>query len=150
MTHDFKKFPELTNSQMNFYYFDSPHQQITESFWGHCDRVIDGDTIRVSCDFRDFNFPVRISNILAAELNEEFGFKSKSWLERQILNQDIEVVINMKNRVDKWGRLLAEIKHLGFDIGELSKQEGMSVGLEEQENKDRMGEVIELLTLTNL
>ena len=30
MPHDFKRFPELTNSQMDFYYDDSPHPQITE------------------------------------------------------------------------------------------------------------------------
>ena len=32
MAHDFKKWPELRNSQMALYYFESPHRQITEDF----------------------------------------------------------------------------------------------------------------------
>ena len=32
MPHDFINYPELTNNQMNFYYFESPHKQITENF----------------------------------------------------------------------------------------------------------------------
>ena len=32
MVHDFKAFPELTNSQMDLYYWDSPHKQITDDF----------------------------------------------------------------------------------------------------------------------
>ena len=147
MIHDFKKFPELTNSQMNMYYFDSPHQQITEDFWATVIDVHDGDTIKVKTSFRDFNFPIRFANILAPELSEEKGFQSQSWLASQILNQDVEVLIDKKNRVDKWGRLLGRIQHMGFDIGQLSIQEGMSVGLDEQQARSEMGETIELLIL---
>ena len=45
MPHDFKLFPELTNSQMQIYYWDSPHKQITKNFMAKVLRVKDGDTI---------------------------------------------------------------------------------------------------------
>ena len=131
-THDFKRFPELTNGQMGLYYFDSPHKQIGEDFFARVVKVSDGDTIRVKADFRDFTFPIRFSNILAAELDEPGGPESQSWLENQILNQEVEIVVNPKNRVEKWGRLLGEVKHKGFDMGELSIQNAKSIGLDEE------------------
>ncbi len=134
MAHDFKRFPELTNSQMAFYYFDSPHKQIAEDFWARVIRVIDGDTIRVKCDFRNFDFPVRFSNIMAAEMNEENGGESKSWLESKILGEEVEIIVNPKNRVGKWGRLLGRVFHCGFDIGEESKAMGFSLNLEEEQD----------------
>jgi len=132
MAHDFKRFPELTNSQMGRLYFESPHQQIAEDFWAKCEQVTDGDTIRVTCPFRDFSFPIRISNILAAELNEEGGRDSKLWLKSQIEGEEVEIIVNKHNRVGKWGRLLGRVRHMGFDIGELSKMEGKSIGLSEE------------------
>ena len=128
--HDFKNYPELTNSQMQMYYFDSPHQQIMEDFEARVEKVIDGDTIRVSCDFRNFTFPIRFSNIMAAELNEEGGLASQRFLSDEILGEEVEVKVNKHNRVGKWGRLLARIEHLGFDMGEQSKSMGFSIGLE--------------------
>ena len=73
MAHDFKRFPELTNNQMNLYYFDSPHEQITSDFDARVVRVVDGDTLRLQVGFRDFDFPLRMSNLLAPEMNEEGG-----------------------------------------------------------------------------
>ena len=130
--HDFKRFPELTNSQMAFYYFDSPHQQITEDFWARVIDVHDGDTIRVEVDFRDFSFPIRFSNILAAELDEKGGPESQSWLESQILGEEVEIIVNKNNRVEKWGRLLGQVRHKGFDMGELSIQNDKSTNLTEE------------------
>ena len=131
-THDFKKWPELTNSQMGLYYFDSPHKQIGEDFFAKVIGVHDGDTIRVTTDFRDFSFPIRFSNILAAELDEKGGPESQSWLEKQILGEDVEIIVNPQNRVEKWGRLLGEVRHKGFDMGELSIQNNKSIGLDEE------------------
>ena len=130
-THDFKRFPELTNSQMGLYYFDSPHQPITEDFFCKVVKVTDGDTIRVKADFRDFTFPIRFSNILAAELDEKGGVESQSWLEKQILGEEVEIILH-PTRVEKWGRLLGEVRHKGFDIGELSIANDKSIGLEEE------------------
>lgn len=139
-THDFKRFPELTNAQMGLYYFDSPHKQIAEDFFAKVVKVTDGDTIRVKTDFRKFTFPIRFSNILAAELDEKGGKESKSWLESQILNEEVEIIVNPKNRVEKWGRLLGKVRHRGFDIGELSIQNNKSTNLTEK--KDPIPELI--------
>jgi len=127
--HDFKNYPELTNNQMNMYYFDSPHQQITEDFDARVVKITDGDTIRVETDFRDFSFPIRFSNIMAAETNEEKGIASRNHLRKLIEGALVEVIIDKKNRVGKFGRLLAQIKHKGFDIGEQMLADGFAVGV---------------------
>lgn len=124
--HDFKKFPELTNSQAEFYYWDSPHKQIFEDFTAKVVRVIDGDTIRVKTDFRDFDFPVRLSFINAAEMDEG-GLKSKRFLEKQILGEEVNILIDSKNRLEKWGRLLGEVIYLGMNINQMSMDFGYSV-----------------------
>ncbi len=124
--HDFKLFPELTNSQMQLYYFQSPHKQITEDFRARVIKVIDGDTIRVTTNFRDFNFPIRFFDLAAPELKEKGGKESKSWLESQILGKDVDIILS-KQRVEKWGRLLAKIFFHGMDIGEDSIRNGKAV-----------------------
>lgn len=126
--HDFKAFPELTNSQMQFYYFQSPHKQITEDFEGRVERVIDGDTIRVSTKFRDFETVVRLIDIAAPELGEKGGLESKKWLEQFILGKDIQIGINKKNRVGKWGRIIGRVMWAGWDVNEMSKIEQQSIG----------------------
>jgi len=134
MAHDFKRFPELTNNQMNLYYLDSPHQQIAEDFDAKVVKVTDGDTIRVETHFRDFDFPIRISNLMAAELNEKGGERSREHLRGLIEGKSIEVIVNKDNRVGKWGRLLGEVRESGFDIGTQMIEEGFAVGLDgEQE-----------------
>jgi len=118
MAHDFKRFPELTNGQMQFYYFDSPHPQITEDIRVSVIKIHDGDTITVRWDKRSFDFPVRFANVAAPELNESGGHEAQSWLESQILDEEITLEISPK-RVEKWGRLLANIRFRGMDMGEL-------------------------------
>ena len=129
--HDFKRFPELTNSQMQFYYFDSPHKQITENFSAKVVRVIDGDTVRVSWLERDFDFTIRLSNLAAPELNEVGGEASKKWLENQVLGKQVEVVLS-KSRVEKWGRLLADVMHAGMSMSSLSVVNGHGVSWDER------------------
>ena len=133
MEHNFKLFPELTNNQMGLFYWESPHQQIMEDFWATVVRVKDGDTIQVRCNFRDFDFPVRFINIMAAELNEPNGIESRNWLASKILGQEVEIKIDQRNRVGKWGRLLGRVEQFGMDLGEESKAMGMSIGIEEEE-----------------
>ena len=116
MTHDFKKFPELTNSQMVLYYWDSPHKQILENFIAEVIKVSDGDSIRVKWEERDFDFPVRLAFIDAPELDDEGGEASKSWLEDKILGEEVEIFINPKNRVGKFGRIIGEVMHLGVSV----------------------------------
>ena len=126
MGHDFDKFPELTNAQMQFYYFVSPHRQITESFDCKVARVIDGDTISVRWSERDFEFPVRFAGVNAPELNRPGGKESKSWLEGQIQDAEIRVIVNPQDRVGKFGRILGEIIHMGANINLESVKAGHS------------------------
>lgn len=123
--HDFKLFPELTNNQMQFYYFESPHKQIVEDFRAEVVRVVDGDTIRVKCDFRDFDFPIRLAMIDAPEMDEVGGLESQKWLSEKILGEEVDVVLT-KKRVEKWGRLLAHIINMGMNIGDESVRAGFA------------------------
>lgn len=132
-THDFKRFPELTNNQMGIFYFDSPHQQIAEDFDARVIKVVDGDTIRVTVGFRDFDFPIRISNLLAPELNEKGGVKSRNHLRGLIEGKLVEIIINKANRVGKFGRLLGQVKERGFDIGLQMIEEGFAINLDEEQ-----------------
>ena len=117
--HDFKRFPELTNSQMQIHYFQSPHKQILEPITARVVKVTDGDTIRVEWSERDFDFPVRMADIAAAELDEKGGPESQSWLEKQILEEEV-TIIPTKSRVEKWGRLLANVLFFGRDMSQES------------------------------
>jgi len=133
MAHDFKRFPELTNNQMNLYYFDSPHQQIAEDFDAKVVKVHDGDTVTLEVSWRDFTFPLRMSNLMAAELNEEGGIRSRNHLKDLIEGAMVEVIMNKMNRVGKYGRLLGEIRHKGFDVGTQMIEEGFAVSLDEEQ-----------------
>jgi endonuclease YncB( thermonuclease family) len=118
MGHDFKNYPELTNAQFDLYYLDSPHKQITEDFDAVVEKVSDGDTIRVSCDFRDFNFPIRLIEIAAPEMNEDGGKEAQKFLEDMLEGEEVTIQIDKKNRVEKWGRLLGRVLHRGVDVGQ--------------------------------
>ena len=117
MAHDFKRFPELTNAQMQIYYFDSPHKQIMEDFTAKVVKVTDGDTIRVMWKERDFDFPIRMQDLAAPELNEKGGIASQKWLENLILGEEVEILLS-RQRVEKWGRLLADVFHRGMSVSE--------------------------------
>jgi endonuclease YncB( thermonuclease family) len=145
MAHNFKNFPELTNSQMETMYFESPHKQITEDFRAKVIKVTDGDTIRVETDFRDFDFPIRFLNIDAPELNEPGGERTKDWLSEQILEEEIDVLIE-NNRVDKWGRLLGKIVHRGLDLGEIMLSLGLATKFENR-NEDEIPNINQELNI---
>jgi len=131
MAHDFKKFPELTNNQMQIYYFDSPHKQITEDFTAKVVKVTDGDTIRVLWRERDFNFPVRFAYIAAPEIKEKGGKESQSWLEDQILGETVDILINPFNRVEKWGRIIGVVTFMGINLNQMSMDMGFSIPFSE-------------------
>lgn len=115
--HDFKRFPELTNSQMDIFYFESPHKQITEDFEAKVVKIIDGDTVKVKWSERNFDFPIRIQNLAAPEKKETGGKEAKEWLENKLLNEIVRIILS-KQRVEKWGRILADIIHQGINISE--------------------------------
>ncbi len=115
--HDYKEFPELTNSQIEEFGFTSPHKQITEDFKATVVKVHDGDTITLFTTFRDFRFPLRFLGIDAPEMNAG-GEEARDWLSGRILGEVVQIIINFKNRVDKYGRLLGYVFHMGMDVGD--------------------------------
>ena len=125
--HDFKRFPELTNSQMQFYYFDSPHRQITEDFHGEVVKITDGDTIHVKWSEREKPVVVRFIDTQAPELDEEGGLESARWLEKQIMGEEVNILIEPKLRVGKWGRIIGRVIHMGIDINSSSIDNGFAV-----------------------
>ncbi len=128
--HDFKRFPELSNSQLETLYFKSPHRQIVEPINVRVVKVIDGDTVRVKWRERNFDFPVRLANLAAAELDEVGGERSQAWLSSRILGKIVEVVPT-RSRVEKWGRLLAYINFGGQSISEESVDRGFAITWDE-------------------
>ena len=128
--HDFKRFPELTNNQMQFYYFDSPHKQMIEDFTAKVIRVKDGDTIQLRIEDRDFDFPLRLSKIAAPELDEVGGTRSQKFLAREIEGEYVEIVL-ARQRVEKWGRLLGEVIHIGRNLNDISLELGYSIKFED-------------------
>jgi len=139
MAHDFKRFPELTNSQMELYYFDSPHTQIFESFRAKVIKVTDGDTVQLRVSFRDFDFPLRFLDINAPEMSEG-GQRSKSWLEEKINGKEVDILINPENRVGKFGRLLGSVIHQGINMGEIM----MGLGLAQHFTRKNEGKLLNL------
>lgn len=125
--HDFKRFPELTDNQMSFYYWDSPHKQITGDFRARVVGVHDGDTIKVMWDEREFPFTVRLSDISAPEPKEPGGIAGRVWLADRILGEEVDVLINPDNRVDKWGRILGNIMWRGMSMNDEIVRAGKAV-----------------------
>ena len=122
--HDYKAFPELTDSQLEQLQFTSPHKQITEDFKATVVKVHDGDTITLRTDFRDFDFPLRFLDIDSPELSEG-GEEAREWLKSKLLNQTVQILIDSKNRVGKYGRLLGKVLFNGLNVAE----EELALGL---------------------
>lgn len=74
-------------------------------------RVIDGDTLVASVDL-GFNLrlveSVRLSNVMAPEMNQSGGPEAKKALETLTLGRQIIIRTGRRER-DKYGRILAEI-----------------------------------------
>lgn len=126
MEHDYKKFPELTNAQLQTEAFSSPHQQIIEDFTATVVRVHDGDTVTLKTTFRDFEFPLRFINIDAPEMNNG-GEVARDWLRAQIDGNEVEIKIDVKQRVGKYGRLLGRVISRGMDMGNAEVLLGLAV-----------------------
>lgn len=118
--HDWKKYPELTKEQNDNFGFMSPHPQIMDDFEAEVVKVIDGDTIKLKADFRDFVFPCRLGEIDAPELQTGSpGEEARDFLKGQIEGQTVLIKINKGNKVDKYGRLLGDIVIGGQDMGSI-------------------------------
>jgi len=103
---------------MDELYMESPHKQIFENFKAKVKKVSDGDTITLEWEERDFAFPLRIKDIDAPELNIKGGHAAKEYLQNLIEGEDVEIVIDPKHRVEKWGRLLGDIIFNGTLVSE--------------------------------
>ncbi len=124
LEHDYSRYPELTNTQLEEIGFTSPHPQYTQDFEAVVEKVTDGDTITLSTSDRDFLFPLRLLDIDAPEMNDG-GEVAKDWLEGQILGQKVTIHIDRNQRVGKYGRLLGKVIFAGMDMG----QSMLSMGL---------------------
>lgn len=145
MVHDFVNFPELRNGeQMQLYYFESPHRQITEDFEAEVVKVVDGDTIRVKCGFRDFDFPIRFLGTNAPEMNEPRGKEIQEWLESIILGKAVRILVDPKQRVGKWGRLLGTILFQGVNMNEEMIRSGKSTTFENR-NEGKLPDLNKIL-----
>jgi endonuclease YncB( thermonuclease family) len=139
MEHDYKNYPELTNTQLAEFGLESPHVQITEDFDAVVVKVHDGDTITLKTNFRDFTFPLRFLKIDAPELNAG-GDVARDWLKGQIEGQEVHITINPDNRVEKYGRLLGNVISRGIDMGETELRLGYAV----EYGKKLEGEVLDI------
>jgi len=128
--HDFVKFPELTNAQLEFFQFRSPHKQIVDDFVAEVIKVTDGDTVLLRTSFRDFDFPLRFRDVDAPELSEAGGRESQSWLEGRILGERVNVGIDPQQRVGKFGRLLGTIYSRGLNMSDASVWSGHAVSFD--------------------
>jgi len=115
--HDYQRYPELTNAQLEVLGLSSPHEQITEDFHAKVVKVHDGDTVTLRASFRDFDFPLRLLDIDAPEMNEG-GLEAKEWLSSRLLFREVDVLIDSSNRVGKYGRLLGRILSDGLIVGD--------------------------------
>lgn len=139
MVHDFKAFPELTNSQLELFRFESPHVQIEDDFEAEVTKVHDGDTVTLRTNFRDFDFPLRFLDIDAPELSVG-GALTRDWLANRVLGKRVTVLIDRENRVGRYGRLLGRILHGGSDVGE----EELRLGLASTFAMRREGQLVPL------
>jgi endonuclease YncB( thermonuclease family) len=131
MVHNFEEFPELTNSQLQTEYFNSPHKQITEDFFAVVEEVTDGDTVKLNWDERDFIFPMRLAGVNTKELNEG-GESAKEWMKLQVEGEECLILIDKNNRVDKYGRLLGRLVNRGLDMSEALVNVGHATKFEDR------------------
>ena len=148
MSWDFKRFPELPDSQLDAYYWQSPHKQIFHSIVTTVEEVHDGDTIKVRWAERDFPFKVRLAKAAAPEVGgkkgkETGGDEAQSWLENLVLGKEVTLEIDPSNRVDKFGRLLAGVTLAGVDV----VQEGITIGVLKDFDSRNEGKIPELNTI---
>lgn len=134
--HDFKQYPELSNADLETMRFISPHPQYDSDFIATVVKVHDGDTISLTTPERDFVFPLRFSDIDAPELNQG-GEVARDWLKAKLEGQTVEIKIDRKNRVEKYGRLLGRVFFRGINISD----EEMHLGLAKKYGFKLEGEI---------
>lgn len=118
--HDFKNYPELTDNEIQRFGLVSPHVQFTEDFHAVVVRVHDGDTFTLRSELRSFDFPLRLLGVDAPELNTGApGEEARDFVKGLVENEEVKIVINRKNRVGKYGRLLGDVVVGGISLSSL-------------------------------
>lgn len=110
-----------------------PKFRIEGNHWGKCIRVVDGDTFHVAFKYRNQinSFCIRLAGCdtpemrphglegKEKEIHKKLAEDAKVFVERFILNQRVQVLIDPKDN-DKFGRLLARIQlSCGCDLTEI-------------------------------
>ena len=90
-----------------------------------CVKVVDGDTIHCLSPLFKNPFPVRLSGINAPEMSEG-GDSSKVWLKSLVEDKFVELSVDPKNPVGKYGRLIASVYFFGLNLSDLSLSLGYS------------------------
>jgi micrococcal nuclease len=96
--------------------------------------VHDGDTVTLDIDLGLHDHRVgehiRLAHINAPELHEVNGAKAKARLEELLADRPL-VIHTVRDRVEKYGRWLAEIINAaGVDVGQQLLDEGLAVRYE--------------------
>lgn len=94
---------------------------LAEEFDAKVIAVMDGDTVMVLREGRKIK--VRLANIDAPELAQEFGKKSRQVLADRVLKKQVR--INSK-AMDSYGRMIAEISLDGTSVNEAQVSDGMA------------------------
>ena|SRR3990167_10824380 len=126
--HDYKAFPELSNSELESLGLSSPHEQIVRDFVATVVKVHDGDTVTLRVPFRDFDFPLRLRMIDAPELSTGLpGEEARDYLRLLVEGKEVLILVDPKNRVEKYGRLLGDVVIDGLNVGEVMIHSGFAV-----------------------
>ncbi len=120
--------------EMNLDQRNSIIKKLPSNFEAYVTRVKDGDTFEIQ--YKEHKIPVRMKDIAAAEKHEEGGKRSQRWLKNQIEKKKVQLTINPKNPLEKWGRLLATVHHGGINIGDKSKMLGYSIDWDLREERN--------------
>lgn len=116
---------------MRFNYLPSAPRQISENIRAKVIRVIDGDTMTLRWSGRDFDFPIRLINLAAPELDEKGGLEGLEWMKNRVEGKLVDIVIDPRDRVGKFGRVLGKVIQNGIDVGEEGFQNGVGLRFEE-------------------
>ena len=70
--------------------------------------IIDGDTVSIRLE-NGKRYKLRLANIDAPELAQDYGTESREELKRLLGAKSIQLVVSSANAFDKYGRLIAEL-----------------------------------------
>lgn len=87
-------------------FFNCSSNVITSQINGRVTKIIDGDTLQILSDKNKVLYKIRIADIDAPEIDQDFGLKSKNFIYNKIYNKYVTV---KKQNKDKYGRIVAHV-----------------------------------------